>query len=130
MRYLHPRMLEARDFAIGMSHPDAQPTIISLSGELDIASAPELARVFASLASSDVRAVVVDLSALTFIDSTGISVLATAARETQARAGELIVAAPTSDVRRLFEIVRFSEIVSLEDALPAALERLGGGAVT
>lgn len=118
-------MREVHAFAIGLSRTDDRPTVMSLSGELDIASAPELAGAFASVARSDARAVVVDLSALTFIDSTGISVLATAAREARARGGELIVAAPSGDVRSVLEIVRFADIVALEDSLPAAFERLG-----
>jgi anti-sigma B factor antagonist len=118
-------MLESHAFAIGLTRTDDRPVVMSLSGELDIAGAPELADAFASVARSDARAVVVDLSTLTFIDSTGISVLATAAREARARGGELIVAAPSGDVRSVLEIVRFADIVALEDSLPAAFQRLG-----
>ena len=41
---------------------------------------------FGNLARSGVRAVAVDLSELTFIDSSGISAIATAVHEAQARA--------------------------------------------
>ena len=44
-------------------------------GELDIATAPLLAREFEAAASSDAGMIVVDLGQLTFIDSSGIHVL-------------------------------------------------------
>jgi anti-sigma B factor antagonist len=119
-------MDEARTFTISVADPDDGPVVVSLAGEMDIASAPELARALEALGGANATAVVIDLSALTFIDSSGISVLATAARDARARGGELVVAAPEGDVRRVFEIVRLAEIVPLEDSLSAALRRLDG----
>lgn len=127
MRYLQTAMQEARAFTISVSGADAGLAVVSVAGELDIAGAPELALAFGNLERSDVRAVAVDLSGLTFIDSSGISVLATAVQEAQARGGSMIVAAPEGDVRRVFDIVRFGEFVPLEDSLSAALLRLEPG---
>ena len=124
MRYLQTAMQEARAFTISVSGADGGPAVVSVAGELDIAGAPELALAFGNLERSDVRAVAVDLSELTFIDSSGISAIATAVREAHARGGSMVVAAPAGDVRRVFEIVRFGEFVPLEDSLPAALRRL------
>ena len=82
---------------------------------------------FGNLERSDVRAVAVDLSELTFIDSSGISTIATAVHEARARGGSMVVAAPDGDVRRVFDIVRFGDFVPLEDSLSAALLRLETG---
>ncbi len=118
---------EARAFTVSVSGADGGPAVVSVAGELDIAGAPELARTLGSLELSDVRAVAVDLSELTFIDSSGISTLATAAQEARARGGSMVVAAPPGDVRRVFDIVRFGDFVLLEDSLSAALARLDTG---
>jgi anti-sigma B factor antagonist len=79
-----------------------------------------------SSADDDVK-VVVDLSELTFIDSSGISVLVTAARAASAERGTLVVAAPSPHVRRVFDIVKLSELMAIEDGLDGALKRLGWG---
>jgi anti-sigma B factor antagonist len=123
-------MQEARAFTVSVSGADGGPAVVSVAGELDIAGAPELARAFGGLEQSDVRAVAVDLSELTFIDSSGISTLATAVQEARARGGWMVVAVPAGDVRRVFDIVRFGDFVQLEDSLSAALLRLETGTST
>ena len=55
-------------------------TILTLSGELDLVSAPRLRNAIASLRSEATDEVVVDLSALTYIDSVGIGLLVASRR--------------------------------------------------
>jgi anti-sigma B factor antagonist len=130
MRYVQSAMQEARAFTISVSGADGGPAVVSVAGELDIASAPALARAFEGLERSGTRGVAVDLSELTFIDSSGISALATAVREARARDSRMVVAVPAGDVRRVFEIVRLGDFVPLEDSLSAALVRLETGPST
>ncbi len=123
-------MQDARAFTISVSGADGGPAVVSAAGELDIVGAPALARAFAGLERSDLTGVAVDLSELTFIDSSGISTLATAAQRARARGVWMVVAVPAGDVRRVFDIVRFGDFVQLEDSLPAALLRLETGPAT
>ncbi len=80
--------------------------IVVLHGE-DIVSADDLAEALMEVAGS---AVVVDLSGLTFMDSTGISALVVARNRILADdQGRLVVTRPTDIVRRALEIVGLSE---------------------
>ena len=80
--------------------------IVTLKGELDIASADGVAD---AIVSVDGATVVVDLSGLTFMDSTGISALVVARRRIQENGeGQLVVARPTHIVRTALEIVGLS----------------------
>jgi anti-anti-sigma factor len=80
--------------------------IVSLHGELDIASADGLADALVEVAGSTV---VVDLSDLAFMDSTGISALAAARNRILAEdQGRLIVTRPGGIVRKALEIVGLS----------------------
>ena len=77
--------------------------IVSLHAELDMASAPRLADALVEIAGSTV---VVDLSGLTFMDSTGISALVVARNRVLTEGqGELVVTRPAGMVRRALEIV-------------------------
>ena len=49
--------------------------VIGVSGELDLASSPELERELERGTSSDVELLIIDLRKLEFMDSTGLSVL-------------------------------------------------------
>jgi anti-anti-sigma factor len=100
--------------------------VVALRGELDFGEAPTFGRVLEELLAEGEHKVVVDLSDLTFIDSSGISVLVGAARAAAAEHGTLVVAAPRPHVQRVFDIVNLSELVAVEQSLESALQRVGG----
>lgn len=77
--------------------------VVSASGEIDLNTASELeADIARAVASAD--SVCVDLSGCTFIDSTGLRVLLTAARDLRDAGGELAVSGLTGTVERFFSI--------------------------
>ena len=81
-----------------------QTTSIRLSGELDMSSAPELDRVLGAAVEHG-GAVLVDLSELTFMDSTGINAFLRAAVSLRGR-GCLILHGEQQRVRRVMDLVR------------------------
>ena len=81
--------------------------IVSLHGELDLASADGVADAIVEVAGSTV---VVDLSDLTFMDSSGIGALVVARnRGLSEGMGRLVVTRPTPIVRKAMEIVGLGE---------------------
>lgn len=80
--------------------------IISLSGELDLASGQGLPDVLTDLAGS---VLVVDLTGLTFMDSSGISALVQARQRLGDRGTSLVRTRPRGRVANTLEIVGLSE---------------------
>ena len=74
-------------FQICTTHSEGT-AFVAIRGELDLATCPELEAVLAQQASADHR-VVLDLSELRFIDSSGIRVLLMASRRAQREGSEL-----------------------------------------
>jgi anti-sigma B factor antagonist len=83
--------------------------LVVLQGELDMASAKGLADWLADIAGSPV---VVDLSGLTFMDSSGISALLEAKKRMAGDGNELFLTRPTAMVKRTLEIVGLADWVS------------------
>jgi anti-sigma B factor antagonist len=54
---------------------DGDGVVIRLSGELDIASSDDLGRLIRDVEESDISRIVIDLSDLSFVDSTGLQAL-------------------------------------------------------
>jgi anti-sigma B factor antagonist len=80
----------------------ANATVIRLSGELDLATAPGvLAAVEAEVAERGARAVVLDMRDVSFIDSTGVRTLLEASR---AADSALTLLAPSHAVTRVLEL--------------------------
>jgi anti-anti-sigma factor len=111
-------------FSVSVSDAGTGRSVVAAKGELDIASAPQLLSAVASLGQPATSAVAIDLSALTFIDSSGINALRTAVRAAHARGVGAILAAPSERVLKVLDLVRLSDVVPLEGSVETAFERL------
>lgn len=89
--------------------------LVILSGELDASTAGGLYEELATLTREGVIHVALDLSALEFIDSTGISVIIAEHKRTTAEGGELIILTPHRNVRRVFDV---TGLMGVLDVLP------------
>jgi anti-anti-sigma factor len=74
---------------------------LALSGELDVAAAERFTRAVAE--AHGAGGLILDLSEVTFIDSTGLRSLLAAAKDLQGR-GELVLARPSQRVLEVLEI--------------------------
>lgn len=86
--------------------PDGDRNRIALEGELDLSNA-ESAEASLREAIASGKDLLVDLSMLTFIDSTGISLLVMAMREKES--GLRFVPAQSPEVERLFSLTGLDE---------------------
>ena len=117
-----PRQL----LTVGVERANGDISIISLSGELDLATIPALeAKLFEEVGSR--TAVIVDLTRLTFIDSSGIGLLIKAyrAKEDSARAELHTVIAGRSQVERVFRLAGIDRALPVHLDLSDALALLG-----
>lgn len=78
--------------------------VLTVSGELDMATAPELRARLNDAIKRGVRRIVVDLQELTFLDSIALAVLLQAGRRLGSNGRMAVVVAPDSYVRLIFEV--------------------------
>jgi anti-anti-sigma factor len=86
---------------------DESVFLIELYGELDLASAPELEQVIERAEDTDAAEILIDLSGLKFIDSTGISLLTTASARSSD--GRLKLLRATGQVERVLKLCGLDE---------------------
>jgi anti-sigma B factor antagonist len=98
-------------------------SIITVAGEIDIATAPRLCEPLAALARSG-RPVIVDLDQVTFIDAAGLRVLAAAARQAAAHRGSLHVISARHQVRQVFALTGLDRQIPLARTRAEALAGL------
>ena len=97
---------------------------VSVMGELDQGTAPELRGVLAEAVGEVPASVLVDLSDCNFIDSTGLSLLVEAKRRLTDEDRRFGVCCPDADVRRLLELTGIDRAVGLFDTREQAVEAL------
>ncbi|GAA2693704.1 MULTISPECIES: STAS domain-containing protein [Actinoplanes] len=97
--------------------------VLHLKGELDADSARELQTVLAELLKRPVPRIVVDLTALKFCDSVGLSAFITSKQVIADRGGWLSFAGPRPFMARLLETVGlgryFAIFPEIDDAIAA-----------
>jgi anti-sigma B factor antagonist len=114
-----PRSAGSLDLEI--SHPRPDAALLVVNGELDTLTAPELDAALRELVAEPHRVLVVDLSGVTFLASSGLAVLIRAAHraEDSDRALHLVVTARA--VLRPLEITGSDQLFALHADLAAAL---------
>ncbi|MFE3323725.1 STAS domain-containing protein [Streptomyces sp. NPDC059176] len=100
---------------------DPGTAIVTVRGELDVDTATFLHHHLANQFLHGRRHLVLELSALDFMDSSGLNVLIRITREARAAQGDLHVAAPTPTVRKLFDLTGLSLATPLHTDVEAAL---------
>jgi anti-sigma B factor antagonist len=115
------------DFGLADEHVDERTHVVAPSGEIDAITAPQLGRRILGVADAGKKAVVVDLSGVTFLDSTGIGVLLNALRQLTSRRGQLAIVCPTERMRRPFEISGLAGHLSIFGSCDEALGVLDAG---
>lgn len=101
----------------------ADCAVVSVSGELDIATAPALVAALDDVLTSDPERVVVDLLKTSFIDSTGLTTLLRVHKQREARgngAFSLLCGPDNVEVRRVIDLMGFDEVFTLHESLAAA----------
>jgi len=113
------------DFGLVDEAVDETTHVVSLQGEIDAQTAPRLGSRLFGLADEGKSGVVVDLSDVTFMDSTAIGVLLNAMAHFTTRHGQLILVCPTERVLRPFEVTGLVGHLTICDSREKALGRLG-----
>ncbi len=99
---------------------------VSVSGELDQSTAPELRTVLADALGKN-GGVLVDLSDCGFIDSTGLSLLVETKRRLSEDERRFGVCCADADVRRLLELTGIDQAIGLFDTRDEAIAALANG---
>ena len=92
--------------------PTADSTVVTIGGELDVATAPALRSYLSDLIADGHTRLVLDLARLGFLDASGMGVLASTVGRLHEQGGWLRLVNVRPRIRRLLGIVR------LTDALP------------
>jgi anti-sigma B factor antagonist len=86
--------------------------LIALRGELDIYTAPRFEEVLLESIDAGTRRLIVDLTEVSFIDSTALGVVVGAVKQLRMVDGSLEIICTSPDIRRIFEITGLDRILT------------------
>ncbi len=97
------------NFDVGIDEHDGGLSVVSVRGEVDLHTAPKVEYAIAKAGGNGASAVVVDMSGIAFMDSTGLSTFMRAKDTLAEREVSLRLAALSQAVERIFSVTGFDE---------------------
>ena len=85
-------------------------SVIQVSGEVDLYSSPELRKVILKHIPSSGGDLAVDLSGVTYIDSSGVATLVEGLRSARKKDAGFVLVSPSSAVRQVLELARLDSV--------------------
>jgi anti-sigma B factor antagonist len=93
--------------------------------ELDASNAPEFKRVITPIVEKNTK-LVLDMSRLNFVDSSGLGAILSCLRQLSAKGGDLKLCCLTKQVRAAFELVRMHRIFEIYPTREEAVRAFNG----
>jgi len=98
--------------------------VIALSGEADVYTSPRVKQEIVDLLNSGTTKLVVDLTGVEYLDSTGLGVLIGGLKRAREREGDLKLICDNVRILRIFEITGLTKIFDIHRSEADALEKL------
>ena len=118
---MHGESSEARTTILG------DIAVVEIDGELDLAFSIRLKPELNAVLRSPARAVIIDLEAISLIDSSGIALLLNAFRRLDSDGRQLAIACPTGSQRRAFEVTALDRHLPMYETRQEAFAAVGAG---
>ena len=96
-------------------------TVVSVSGDIDLYTSPDLRKAIAKAAKKKADPLVIDLKEVDYMDSSGVATLVEGMQLTGRYDGAFRVATLNDGVREVFELARLDKVFNVFDNVDSAL---------
>ncbi|MDT0386497.1 MULTISPECIES: STAS domain-containing protein [Streptomyces] len=121
--------LAQNPLSVEVELPREDVALITVAGYLDVDTATEFQAHLANQLHHGRRHFLLDLSAVPFMDSSGMNIILRVYQETRGDAGSVHVIQPTPAVRRILDLTGVSITVPISESVEEALARVDAGPV-
>jgi anti-sigma B factor antagonist len=113
------------NFDVKTDKVDDATYVISLTGEVDLYTAPEFKQQLLEVIGEGGKDIVVDFSDTTFIDSTTLGVLVGGVKRLRAQEGRLSLVCSDRNITKIFEITGLDRVFTIYPTRDEALAKTG-----
>lgn len=112
------------ELEVSRSSADGYP-VVTVHGEVDVSSAAGVQRDLAELISAGTSSIVVDLTDVAFLDSTGLGALVASRASAEGAGGTMPLVCTSERILKLFTITGLDGVFKIYPSVAAALQSLG-----
>jgi len=113
------------NFDIKTEQLNGDSYVLSLSGEVDLYTAPEFKQQLLEVIGQGAKEVVVDFTSTTFIDSTTLGVLVGGVKRLRSNDGQLALVCSDRNITKIFEITGLDRVFTIYPTRDEAVGALG-----
>ena len=95
--------------------------VLPLEGEIDLHVSPEVAESLRTMTAKKPKVVVIDLTKVTYLDSSGLAALIEGMQNVQEYGGKFAVACVQESVQHIFDIARLDQVFQIFPDVDSAL---------
>jgi anti-sigma B factor antagonist len=103
------------------TYPEGDWAVVSVAGEVDVYTAPQLRQRLLDLGEQGRHRIVVDMDGVEFLDSTGLGVLVGGLRRVRHHGGALRLVCGQDRIVKIFRITGLDKVFDLYDSVDAAV---------
>lgn len=103
------------------THETGDVTVVAISGEIDVYTAPKLRDTLTELVGSGAYRLIIDMDSVEFLDSTGLGVLVGGLKKVRAHDGSMDIVCSQERLLKIFTITGLSKVFNIHDSQDAAL---------
>jgi anti-sigma B factor antagonist len=118
------------DFSVKTQQMQDSVQVISLTGEVDLYTAPEFKQELLRVIGDGAKQVVVDFTDTTFIDSTTLGVLVGGVKRLRPEGGQLSLVCSDRNITKIFEITGLDRVFTIYGSRDEALNALASSGAT
>lgn len=97
-------------------------TVVEVGGEVDVYTAPKLREKLVELVSEGHYRIIVDMTKVEFLDSTGLGVLVGGLKRVRSHDGELALVCNSERILKIFRITGLTKVFPIHETLDEALQ--------
>lgn len=109
------------DLKLSVDQATLGATVIEVSGEIDVYTAPKLREKLSILIEGGTYRLILDLEGVEFLDSTGLGALIGGLKRVRAHDGSIDIVCTQSRILRIFKITRLNKVFEIYDTAGDAL---------
>lgn len=107
------------------SRQEGEQTVICVDGEIDVYTAPSLRERLNELVATGHYKLIVDMTGVEFLDSTGLGVLVGGLKRVRSHEGSLRLVCDTEKILKVFRITGLTKVFPIHATLAGALSDSG-----
>jgi anti-sigma B factor antagonist len=109
------------DLTLNVYSDSPETTVVAVSGEIDVYTAPKLREKLVSLVESGSYHLIVDMEGVEFLDSTGLGVLVGGLKRVRAHDGWIDLVSTQGRILRIFRITGLNRVFNIYDSVAHAV---------